>query len=198
MGRHSACSASLRLLISSLLTLFVASSIFSFSKATISPAYAGEEGAKLGSPFYGRMETAYLRGHISGSFVLTSQEQQTVNLINQRRLTMGLRALRVNNSLAIAARRHSNDVGPKGLCQHNGTDRSSPWDRIDQAGYTGSAMGEVVGCGYNSPKGVVDGWWGSSHHYTILTDPNANEIGCGWWVGKKGYGWQTCDTGHSN
>ncbi len=198
MGRHSACSASLRLLISSLLTLFVTSYVISFGKVTISLAYADEEGAKLSNLFYGRVETAYLRSHISGSFGLTSQEQQTINLINQRRAAMGLRALRVNNSLVVASRRHSNDVGPKGLCQHNGTNRSSPWDRIDQAGYAGSAMGEVVGCGYNSPKGVVGGWWHSSGHYTILTDPSAREIGCGWWVDKKGYGWQTCDTGHSN
>lgn len=126
---------------------------------------------------------------------LTTQEQQTINLINQRRSSMGLRTLRVSSALTNAARRHSNDVGPKGLCQHNGTDRSSPWDRIAQAGYTGSAMGEVVGCNYNSPRSVVDGWWNSSGHYSILTKPDATEIGCGWWIGQNGYGWQTCDTG---
>ena len=59
-------------------------------------------------------------------------------------------------------------------------------------------MGEVVGCGYNSPRGVVDGWWGSSAHYAILTNSNADEIGCGWWIGSSGYGWQTCDTGRAN
>ena len=131
-------------------------------------------------------------------FTLTAQEQQTIDLINQRRAAMGLGALRVSRSLTGASRRHSNDIGPRGLCQHEGTDGSSPWDRIAQAGYGGSAMGEVVGCGYNSAQGVVDGWWNSPPHRAILTDPNANDIGCGWWVGPTGYGWQTCDTGHSN
>src|SRR5262249_3748169 len=88
-------------------------------------------------------------------FSLTAQEQATISLINQRRAAMGLGAMRVNRSLTSASRRHSNDIGPHGLCQHNGTDGSSPWDRIAQAGYTGSAMGEVVGCGYTTPQGVV-------------------------------------------
>ena len=131
-------------------------------------------------------------------FGLTPLEQATVNLINSRRAAMGLGQLRVDIALTNASRRHSNDIGPRGLCQHNGTDGSSPWDRIAQAGYGGSAMGEVVGCGYNSAQGVVDGWWNSPAHYGILTDPNANDIGCGWWVGTDGYGWQTCDTGNSS
>ena len=59
-------------------------------------------------------------------------------------------------------------------------------------------MGEVVGCGYTTPQGVVDGWWNSPGHYAIATDPNANDIGCGWYIGSNGAGFQTCDTGHSN
>src|SRR3954452_12883307 len=85
---------------------------------------------------------------------LTTQEQQTIDLINQRRAALGLTPMRVDWSLVAAARRHSNDIGPHGLCQHEGTDGSSPWDRIAQAGYTGFGNGEVVGCGYNTPLGV--------------------------------------------
>jgi uncharacterized protein YkwD len=176
------------------------------------------------NPFYAYVETAVARGAITGyndgsfrlgssatrgqiskifyyadnGFQLTAQEQQTVDLINQRRAAMGLGALRVNIPLTNAARRHSADIGPLGLCQHNGTDGTSPWDRIAQAGYQGSAMGEVVGCGYTTPLGVVDGWWGSPGHYDILTDPNANDIGCGWYLSPTLIGTQTCDTGHSN
>ena len=129
---------------------------------------------------------------------MTAMEQQTINWINQRRAARGLGTLRVSNALVVAARRHSEDLGPKGLCQHDGTDQSSPWDRIAQAGYTGSAKGEVIGCGYKSPKETVDGWWNSPQHYAILISQEANEIGCGWWIGRNGDGWQTCDTGQSN
>lgn len=173
------------------------------------------------SPFFTYVETAVAHGVISGyadgsfragtnatrgqiskmiylassSTVLTAEERQTVDLINQRRAGMGLGQLQVNMSLTQAARRHSSDIGPARLCQHEGTDGSSPWDRIAQAGYAGFAMGEVVGCNFASAQGVVDGWWNSPGHYGILVDPTAVNIGCGWWIGPDGYGWQTCDTG---
>lgn len=192
--------------------------------ALINPATAHFSDVPRGSAFYQYIETAVehsamsgysdgtfriggpaTRGQISkifyyatGATQLSAVEQQTVDLINSRRAAMGLGSLQVNAALTMAARRHSNDIGPLGLCQHNGTDGSSPWDRIAQAGYTGSAMGEVVGCGYTTAQGVVDGWWGSSGHYAILTDANANDIGCAWYINPtNGAGTQTCDTGHS-
>lgn len=178
-----------------------------------------------GSPFYVFVETAVANNAISGysdgsfrpgnnstraqisrvlclvcpTFVLTPFEQQTVDMINARRAALGLGPLRVNQQLTAATRRHSNDIGPPGICSHTGTDGSSPWDRIAQAGYLGDAMGEVVGCGYTTPQAVVDGWWGSPGHYAILADPNANDIGCGWYINPtNGAGTQTCNTGRSN
>lgn len=74
------------------------------------------------------------------------REVETINLINQRRTAMGLQALRTNSALTTSSRRLSFDIGPAGLCQHNGTDGSTPWSRMTDAGYTGSAIGEVVGC----------------------------------------------------
>lgn len=118
-----------------------------------------------------------------------------MDIINSRRAALGLRRLTPNAALGAATRRHSSDIGPRGLCQHNGTDGSSPWDRAAQAGYTGFAMGEVVGCNYPTPQGVVDAWWNSPAHKAILVDPNARDIGCGWWLKPDGYGWQTCLTG---
>lgn len=178
-----------------------------------------------GTPFYIYIETAARRGVVSGYSdgmfrpgnpatrgqiskiiytattplppQITPEEQQTMDIINQRRASLGLNSLRVDITLIRAAHRHSNDIGPLGLCQHNGTDGSSPWDRIAQAGYTGQALGEVVGCNFNSPQSVVEGWWASPTHYAILVDPAATDIGCGWWLKPDGYGWQTCDTGTS-
>jgi len=173
-----------------------------------------------GSPFYGYVETAVAHGVVSGypdgtfrpgglttrgqiakvvyyanTSQLTPQEQQTIDFVNQRRAALGLVTLHADPALSRASRRHSYDIGPLGLCQHEGTDGSSPWDRAAQAGYTGFAMGEVVGCGYPTPLSVVDGWLGRKAHYAILTDANARDIGCGWWINASGYGWQTCMTG---
>jgi uncharacterized protein YkwD len=174
------------------------------------------------SSFYSYVETAAARSAISGfadgtfrpgdpatraqiSKIIynavyvrfTPEERQTVELINVRRVAMGLPALRVDATLVNAARRHSSDIGPRGLCQHTGTDGSSPWDRIAQAGYSGSGRGEVVGCNYNTPLAVVTGWWASPGHYAVLTANDINDIGCGWWYTGQGTGWQTCVTGNS-
>ncbi|OGO42280.1 MAG: hypothetical protein A2Z04_05880, partial [Chloroflexi bacterium RBG_16_57_9] len=112
---------------------------------------------------------------------LTDQEQRTIDLINQRRAGLGLPVLRVDMALVTAARAHSRDLSEHGLCEHIGSDGSTPWDRVQRAGYTGRAVGEVVGCGYDTPEGVVNAWFNSDGHRAILTDPNVNEIGIGWW-----------------
>jgi uncharacterized protein YkwD len=176
-----------------------------------------------GSPFYPYVETAAARevvsGYADGTFRpggpanrgqlakivyygdtsrLTPQEQQTIDLINQRRAGLGLVRLNTDPALSRASRRHSYDIGPLALCQHNGTDGSSPWDRAAQAGYTGFAMGEVVGCNFQTPQAVVDAWWASPAHHDILVDPSARDLGCGWWINSSGYGWQTCMTGTPN
>jgi uncharacterized protein YkwD len=126
---------------------------------------------------------------------LTPREVETIDLINTRRALMGLNRLNISFELSAAGRRHSYDIGPAGLCQHDGTDGSSPWQRAADAGYTGFAMGEVVGCGYPTSAEVVQGWWDSPGHFGVLTGATAVDIGCGWWLNDSGYGWQTCMTG---
>ncbi|MGI8586542.1 MAG: CAP domain-containing protein [Chloroflexia bacterium] len=134
--------------------------------------------------------------HTSAQCGMTAEEANTVSLINDRRAGLGLGRLTVNCALVSSARGHSNDIGPRGLCQHNGTDGSSAWDRIAHAGYTGTARGEVIGCGYASASAIVGDWWNDPPHYDVLANPSTNEIGCGWWyAGIGGRAWQTCDTG---
>ncbi len=189
--------------------------------ALVNPSSPTFSDVRPGSPFYAYVETATAHGVIEGypdgtfkpsagttrgqvskviyyarTSAITSLEQQTMDLINARRVAMGLVALRYDAALHRATLRHVNDIGPQGLCQHDGTDGSSPWDRASEAGYTGFAMGEVVGCGYPTPQAIVDGWWNSPGHYAVLTSPDARAIGCAWWVNSAGYGWQACLTGN--
>lgn len=188
----------------------------------ITPASPTFNDVPAGSTFYSYVETAVahgiLSGYTDGSFrpgnmatrgqiakivylatatQMTGEEAETIRIINERRVAMGLGELRIDLALNAAARRHSSDIGPQALCQHVGTDGSSPWDRIAQAGYGGWGAGEVVACNYVTPLDTVDGWWDSPGHFAILTDPAVNDIGCGWWINSEGYGWQTCVTGIS-
>ncbi|HKP51102.1 MAG TPA: S-layer homology domain-containing protein [Chloroflexia bacterium] len=175
-----------------------------------------------GSTFYSYVETAVAHGVLSGytdgmfrpgnaatrgqiakivylatAPQMTAEEAETIRIINERRAAMGIGTLRIDPAMNAAARRHSFDIGPQQLCQHTGTDGTTPWDRLAQAGYGGWGAGEVVACNYVTPLDAVDGWWDSPGHYAVLTDPAVNDIGCGWWINSEGYGWQTCDTGIS-
>ncbi len=171
-----------------------------YSDGTFRPANAATRGQISKIVYYAVTGTTPPPPPPPTGFQLTPQEQEMVSLINQRRATLNLPALRVNEQLTMASRRHSADIGPKRICQHDGTDGSTPWNRATDAGYTGFAAGEVVSCNHKTPLGAVDSWWNSPAHYKILVGALAvvpNEIGCGWWINSEGYGWQTCLVGKS-
>jgi len=54
----------------------------------------------------------------------------------------GLAALEWSEALNLAAKDHCDDIGPKGLSGHFGTDKSSPFDRIKRFGKPGWWRGE--------------------------------------------------------
>lgn len=104
-----------------------------------------------------------------------------VTLINQKR--GGLPALSVNAQLTEAARRESRDNSKRGSvgdCSHTGTDGSNFTSRAKDAGYSGFAHGETIGCGHQSAQAIVDAWWNSPGHHAILTNGEITMIGVGW------------------
>jgi uncharacterized protein YkwD len=108
---------------------------------------------------------------------------ELVKIINQERKSRGLHALKVDPKLNCAAQMHSEDVGPKKLCQHEGTDGSSPWDRAKKCG--ASARGENVACGQRTPRAAVDAWLKSPGHFKNMMSKNFQYIG----VGEKNFFW---------
>ena len=128
----------------------------------------------------------------------SSKNVETIRYINQRRLAEnpGVPVLILNAQLEAAAQRHSDDIGPRGDCKHDGNDGSTPWSRAGDAGYNGFASGEVVSCNMNTVQAAVDGWWDSSAHREVLMDIKNTEIGCAWWTNSEGFGWATCITGN--
>lgn len=103
--------------------------------------------------------------------------KRMVNLINKERKAKGLHALKVDPKLNCAAQMHSDDIGPKRLCQHEGTDGSSPWDRAERCGTR--AFAENVACGQGTPRQAVDGWLNSPGHYKNMMNEKLEFIGLG-------------------
>jgi len=126
---------------------------------------------------------------------INADEQQFVNLVNQARQGLGLQPLAINSKLSLAADSHSywqdSFYGKTGL-EHTGCGGSTPWQRIADAGYSASALGEVTlvnSAGANAQT-AFNMFKGSPGHWALLTSPKFTQIGVGessWhWTGDLG------------
>lgn len=91
-----------------------------------------------------------------------------------------------SRALSLAARDHVRDIGPKGLLAHEGSDRSSPSQRLRRYARRLSSVGEVITFGPDGGDSViidllVDDGVPSRGHRTILFDSRLQLVGisCG-------------------
>ena len=82
-----------------------------------------------------------------------------------------------NALLENAAQRHSNDMANNNFFSHYGSDGSSPWDRIREAGYPMLSGGENIAAGYSSVRSAIKGWLKSPGHCANIMSPYFREIG---------------------
>ena len=113
------------------------------------------------------------------------QELELMTLINQLRQNYGLAPLRTDIALVNAARRHSLDMAQTNFFSHIGSDGSSPWDRIREAGYNLGYGGENIAAGYPTPAGVLNGWLNSPGHRDNMLSPGFCDLGVGYAYGNQ-------------
>ena len=80
--------------------------------------------------------------------------------------------LTLHPALNAAAERHAVDMATRDYFNHTGHDGSSPFDRIDDAGFSGSPQGENIAAGYATAADVVAGWMGSTGHCNNIMNGN--------------------------
>lgn len=98
-------------------------------------------------------------------------------LINAYRRKKGLRPLRLNARLTLAAKAHSRDLAKFDRISHYGSDGSNPWDRVKRAGYNAKLAAENVGTGQASIDEVFRGWQKSPGHDKNLLLADAEHMG---------------------
>lgn len=108
------------------------------------------------------------------------QEQKVINLVNQERQKHGLSSLTPHSSLTMAAKRHSQDMAENNFFSHTGSDGSTPFTRMREAGYQFRTAGENIAAGYSSPQAVFTGWMNSDGHRRNILNPNYCELGVGY------------------
>jgi uncharacterized protein YkwD len=122
----------------------------------------------------------------------------TLCLLNAQRARRGVRPLRADGRLALAAERHASDMERRHYFSHSSRDGSTFVDRIRRAGYLRRASSWFVGenlawgAGRNrsTPRGIVAAWMASPPHRANILNPRFREIGIGVAVGapRRGLG----------
>jgi len=118
----------------------------------------------------------------------TQAETYLLNLLNQHRAAAGAPPLQLNQTIAAASRAHSCDIFQHQRLNHDGSDGSSPFQRIRATGVTYSTAGENIGMagGYGLDSGIdaVDSGMMSeplsagNHHWNIV-NPGYTQVGIG-------------------
>jgi len=109
-----------------------------------------------------------------------AQEAEVITILNRKRLELGLAPLNSHGDLDAAARRHSADMAAQQFISHTGSDGSSPWDRMRDAGYQMRSGRENVAVGYPTAQAVFEGWMNSPGHRDNMLAPNVCDIGMGY------------------
>lgn len=112
---------------------------------------------------------------------LDSSILRVVELTNIERSKVGLPPLKFNPVLAGAAQKHSVDMALNDFFGHTSSDGSGVGDRIEAEGYNWSFCAENVYAGGATPEAAVTGWMNSSGHRQNILNPNAQEIGVGYY-----------------
>lgn len=117
--------------------------------------------------------------------------QRMLEDVNARRKTAGLSAVVLNSELSKAATLHSADMSRQNRPWHFSSNGMSPLQRVVNAGFTGVFLGEVISETYETEVETVAVWFADMATRTILQDPDATQLGVGFYQDKSGKLWWT-------
>jgi uncharacterized protein YkwD len=116
-------------------------------------------------------------------------EATIIKLTNLERFGLGLKGLKPNPQLAIAARQHSREMGEKDYFAHESpvAEWREPWQRAYRAGYWGMSVGENIVMVRNGDFANDDAiaadfvrrWMNSKPHRENILKPDWSLIGVG-------------------
>lgn len=116
---------------------------------------------------------------------------------NKAREAQGLAPLVQSPALTKAAQIHSDDMARTGRMSHTGSDGSSPFQRMEQAGYRYGYAGENVAAGQADVSAVMQAWMNSSGHRSNILSRNYKDLGVAVAYGRNGQPYWTATFGAS-
>lgn len=119
----------------------------------------------------------------------TAYAQRVLQLTNTARATArtcgsvaspAVPALSLNTQLTAAAQNHASDMAALNYFSHTSQDGRTFDQRISNAGYAWSSLGENIAAGQPTPEAVVAGWLTSPGHCTNLMSARFTQLGVGY------------------
>jgi len=107
----------------------------------------------------------------------TSNEETVIAAMNRERAAHGLKPLRLNLELALAAEDRVHDMMAKHYFNHVAPDGTQPFVWAERRGYNYRTIGENLATGYRTPAEVVYGWMHSPAHRANILGPDFEEVG---------------------
>ncbi|PIB23053.1 hypothetical protein BFP76_08460 [Amylibacter kogurei] len=114
-----------------------------------------------------------------------------LDAVNAVRTAKGLQAVQLSPQLIAAAKTHSFDMSRQNRPWHFGSDGSSPIDRVNRAGYTGTLLGENISETFEGDLQTLNAWMADSLTREVIMEPSARYLGISWYQQKNGKIWWT-------
>ena len=108
-------------------------------------------------------------------------ENSIASGLTSERVNSGHNPLTIADELTQAARRHSRDMADNDFTSHTGSNGSTPDQRIEQACYTWTAWGEIIGWGFDGdPSRMIHAWMDSPPHKGLILSETFDDFGVGY------------------
>ena len=111
---------------------------------------------------------------------VTAYENEVVRLVNEIRVSYGLKPLTLNWELSRVARIKSQDMVDRHYFTHTSPTYGSPFQMIKNFGLSYRTAGENIAYGSPTPQAVVNGWMNSSGHRANILNASFTQIGVGY------------------
>lgn len=103
--------------------------------------------------------------------------EKLYQLTNEEREKNGLKDLKLNQELSLAAQKKAEDMFTKNYWAHFGPNGETPWNFIVQSGYQYEHAGENLAKNFMFSNGVVNAWINSPTHKENLLRPVYTDVG---------------------
>lgn len=146
--------------------------------------YVGAVSANYIKPIYPSSGNTGSSGNSSGSGTvvsevnLTQDELEIFNLINEKRVANGLKALNLDKEVVIVARDKAKDMAGNNYFSHTSPTYGSPFDMLKKYGISYKSAGENL-AGNSSNTKAVEAWMNSEGHRANILNSSFNYTGIG-------------------